>query len=139
VDVAAREAGLPPRRCRTRRLALHAAEESGGAQGPLAAYGADAARLAAFLRSDPTHGRTVHPRLTLRAGEVLWAAREEMARTVDDVLCRRTPSLWLDARAAREAAPSVAALLAGALGRDAAWEHEQVRRFGALAAAALPP
>ena len=56
--------------------------------------------------------RSLHPRLPFKAREVVWAARNEMARTVEDVLARRTRALFLDARAAMEAAPAVARLLA---------------------------
>lgn len=65
---------------------------------------------------------------------VEFAAREEMARSVEDVLARRTRALFLDAKAARDQAPSVAAALARQLGRDRVWEMEQVRTFGSLAA-----
>lgn len=64
---------------------------------------------------------------------VQFAAREEMARSVEDVLARRTRALFLDAKAARDQAPSVAATLARQLGRDRAWEMEQIRAFGSLA------
>jgi glycerol-3-phosphate dehydrogenase len=56
-----------------------------------------------------------------------------MARTVEDVLSRRTRSLLLDARAAIEATPRVAQLLATELGRDAAWARAQIEEFTALA------
>jgi glycerol-3-phosphate dehydrogenase len=64
---------------------------------------------------------------------VVWAARHEMARTVEDVLARRTRSLLLDARASADIAPAVAALLAGELGRDEAWQRRQVEEYRALA------
>lgn len=60
-------------------------------------------------------------------------AREEMARTVEDVLARRTRSLIEDARAARTEAGRVAAVLAAELGRDMVWRLEQERAFEALA------
>jgi glycerol-3-phosphate dehydrogenase len=66
-------------------------------------------------------------------GQVSWAARHEMARTVEDVLSRRTRSLLLDARAAIEAAPRVAQLLATELGRDDAWASAQAAEFETLA------
>jgi glycerol-3-phosphate dehydrogenase len=56
-----------------------------------------------------------------------------MARTVDDVLARRTRALYLNARAAVEAAPAVAALLAAELGRDEAWQSQQVGEFTSIA------
>ena len=61
----------------------------------------------------------------------MWAAREEMARTVEDVLARRTRALLLDARASIEAAPRVAEILAAELGRDEPWREDQVRIYTA--------
>ena len=58
-----------------------------------------------------------------------------MARTVDDVLARRTRCLLFNARASVECAPEVARLLARELVRDAAWEAEQVDVFRNLAEA----
>ena len=65
---------------------------------------------------------------------MIWATRHEMARTVDDVLARRTRALLLNARAALAAAPTVAALMAGELGRDEAWQQEPVEAFRAIGA-----
>jgi glycerol-3-phosphate dehydrogenase len=65
--------------------------------------------------------------------EAKWAIDHEMARTIEDVLSRRTRALLLDSKAAVEAAPRVARLLAEKLSRDAAWEAEQVRQFSQLA------
>ncbi|MCP5067860.1 MAG: FAD-dependent oxidoreductase, partial [bacterium] len=70
---------------------------------------------------------------------VIWAARHGMARTVEDVLARRSRSLLLDARAAISVAPEVARLMAGELGRDAAWEAAQVEAFGSVAQGYLLP
>jgi glycerol-3-phosphate dehydrogenase len=62
-----------------------------------------------------------------------------MARTVEDVLARRTRALLLDARASMEAAPIVAALMAKELERDEAWAARQVAEYGVLAAGYLLP
>jgi glycerol-3-phosphate dehydrogenase len=56
-----------------------------------------------------------------------------MARTLEDVLARRTRALFLNARAAVRMAPSVASLLARELGRDRAWADAEVQRFNVLA------
>jgi glycerol-3-phosphate dehydrogenase len=66
------------------------------------------------------------------------AVRDEMARTVEDVLARRTRTLFLDARAAIRMAPAAALVLARELGRDSAWESEQIAAFEALAQNYLP-
>jgi glycerol-3-phosphate dehydrogenase len=80
----------------------------------------------------------LHPSLPFRACEVVWAVRQEMARTVEDVLSRRTRALWLDARASMEMAPRVASLMARELGRGAPWEEEQVVLFRKLSEGYLP-
>ena len=68
----------------------------------------------------------------------MWAVRKEMAVTVEDVLARRTRALLWDARAAIEAAPRVASLMAEEMGRDRSWRRDQVEAFRALAAGYLP-
>jgi len=64
----------------------------------------------------------------------VWAAREEMARTVEDVLARRTRALFLNADAAMAMAEPAASLLAAELGRSEQWVSDQVRQFSELAA-----
>lgn len=58
-----------------------------------------------------------------------WFARHEMARTVEDVLARRTRLLFLNVNAALEKAPEVARELGQELGRDEAWQHAQLAAF----------
>ena len=61
--------------------------------------------------------------------EAVRAVRHEMARTVADVLARRTRLAMLDSRAAVEAAPMVAEVIASELGRDSVWRAEAVAAF----------
>lgn len=75
----------------------------------------------------------LHPGLPYRWSDVDRAIRCEMARTVEDVLARRTRSLFLDAGASAEIAPEIAAYMARALGREDAWAEEQVRAFSRIA------
>ena len=86
-----------------------------------------------FLRALPGAGRLLHPALTITEAQVRWAARQELARTVEDVLARRHRALFLDARASLAAAPAVAALLAEELGRDEAWQQAQLSAYQQLA------
>jgi len=44
--------------------------------------------------------------------EIIFAVRHEYAQTVEDVLARRTRLLFLNAKAAIAAAPTVAAIMA---------------------------
>jgi len=68
-----------------------------------------------------------------------WYARHEMARTVEDVLARRTRLLFLDARAALGRAPQVARELGAALGRDEGWQRSQLEQFNETARRFIPP
>jgi glycerol-3-phosphate dehydrogenase len=138
VDQAATIGQLEDRKCVTERLQIHGHHANADRFGDLAHYGSDAPAIEELLGERPEYGELLHPRLGVRAGEVLWAARHEMARTVDDVLARRTRSLLLDARAAMEAAPRVAQLLGEELGRDASWREAQVASFQGLAEGYLP-
>ena len=134
VDHAATLAHLPEKPCVTRNLNVHGYHHQSGQFGPLAVYGADALLIQELIRSEPSLATPLHPALPYCGAEVVWAARTEMARTVEDVLARRTRALFLNARAAMDMAPEAARLLAGELGRHEAWQTEQVAAFRAVAA-----
>ena len=118
--------------CTTKNLRIHGYMEDSAKLGSLEVYGSDAEAIRA-LAKDPALGARLHPALPYIAAEVVWAAREEMARTVEDVLARHTRALFLHAEAAMVMAEPVARLLAAELGRDEAWVKAQVKEFGALA------
>ena len=133
VDRIARLAGLPSRPCVTPSLRIHGFDADAARHGALSGYGADAPAIEALSGRESGLGERLHRDLTCIATEVVWAARHEMARTVEDVLARRVRALFLNARAAVDAAPRVAALMAREFGGDAGWERAQVAAFTALA------
>jgi glycerol-3-phosphate dehydrogenase len=118
--------------CPTRNLRIHGFLEETAALGHLEVYGSDAEAIGELAR-DPRLAARLHPALPYIAAEVVWAARNEMARTVEDVLARRTRALFLNAAAASAMAEPVAALMAAELGRDEAWIEAQVESFRELA------
>lgn len=129
---------LDPRPSQTLNLLVHGWSEDPPARPGWAVYGADGESLNRLVAQEPALGEPLHARLPCAGAEVVWAAREEMARAVEDVLARRTRALLLDARASMEAAPRVAELLARELGRDAAWQARQVASYRALARRYVP-
>jgi glycerol-3-phosphate dehydrogenase len=137
VNTAAMLEHLPEKPCPTRSLNIHGFHRQAARFGPLAVYGSDALLVQDLVRVEPALGEPLHPALPTCGAEVVWAARFEMARTLEDVLARRTRALFLDARAAIEMAPGAARLLARELGRDEAWRDAQVEAFRALAAGYL--
>ncbi|MHC5028235.1 MAG: glycerol-3-phosphate dehydrogenase/oxidase [Planctomycetota bacterium] len=132
VDHAAMLGQLEPRPCTTNELMIHGAIDPTSDE--LAFYGSDAAGVRSLMDAEDGGADRVHPDLPCTNAQVRWACRYEMARTVDDVLARRTRCLLFDARAAREAAADVAAIMAEELHRDAAWADRQVQAFDAIAA-----
>lgn len=144
VNQAAQLAGLPAKPCQTKELRLHGYQSFATAAAPtdktvMDVYGADAAALQNLIDESPALGRLLHPDLPYLGAQVVWAARQEMARTVEDVLARRTRALFLNARAAIAAAPQVANLLASELGYGQAWEAAQINTFTELAQGYLLP
>ncbi|WP_281184183.1 glycerol-3-phosphate dehydrogenase/oxidase [Trichlorobacter lovleyi] len=138
VTAAAQIAGLEERPSVTAELRIHGWQERVAGDRPLQVYGSDAAALEQLLAENPAWREPLHPALPYCAGEVIWGTRCEQARTVEDILARRTRALLLDARASISAAPQVAALMASELGQDQTWQEAQVAAFTELACGYLP-
>ncbi len=138
VDCAITVGGLDDRPCITRSMPIHGHLRDAERFGDLAHYGTDAVAVQALIESGERYAARLHPALPYRAGEVVWSTRFEMARTLDDYLSRRSRATFLNARAAIAMAPEVARLMAGELGRDAAWQERQIREFREIAAGYLP-
>ena len=115
--------------CVTRNLKIHGYLEGVDDLDSFAVYGSDIDKVRAIAAEDPKLGERLHPELPYIGAEVVWAAREEMARTLDDVLSRRLRALFLNARASIEMAPEVARIMAAELGLGGDWVSEEVAKF----------
>jgi glycerol-3-phosphate dehydrogenase len=133
VDQAAILAQLPERACVTEHLHLHGFHTAANEFGALSVYGSDASGIRKLIEMDPTLSEPLHPALPYLKAEVVWAARHEMARTVEDVLARRTRALFLNARAAVAMAPAAADLMASELGWDDRTKAKQLAAFRGVA------
>ncbi|MBC6989830.1 glycerol-3-phosphate dehydrogenase/oxidase [Hymenobacter sp. BT491] len=133
IDKAIALGKLPAAVSQTAHLPIHGALPTADHSPHLAVYGSDQVPLLQLITDEPAWGEKIDAALEFLKAEVVWAARFEMARTVEDVLARRVRILFLDARAAIRAAPEVAALLAQELGHDAQWQRQQVDTFTQVA------
>lgn len=95
---------------------------------PLSVYGSMAGEVKA-IQKELNNFDLLHKDLPYYQAEVIYQARVEKAKTVEDVLARRTRAAFLDIKASIEAAPLVASLIAGELGKGGAWQKEQVAQF----------
>jgi glycerol-3-phosphate dehydrogenase len=139
VDHAIILARLTERPCVTRDLHIHGFHRHAAEFGALAIYGSDAPAIEGLSRTSAELGKALHAELQLTGAEVAWAVREEMARTVEDVLARRNRALFLNHSAATAMAPAVARLMAEELGRDDLWVEAQLTAFSATATRFQPP
>ncbi len=119
--------------CKTKQLPVH------GCCGPhsstyLSVYGKDEDNIRLLINLTPSLGTPLVKDMPYTEAEVVWAVKNEMARTIEDVLARRLRLLFLDAGAAISAAPRVAALMAEALDLDAKWQQQQLEEFYSMAA-----
>jgi glycerol-3-phosphate dehydrogenase len=124
---------LPAASCNTKNLPIHGAMEITDRTNHMYVYGSDQKAILQLIADTPELGEKLHPKSAFSKAEVVWAIRNEMARTVEDILARRVRMLFLDARTAIAAAPFVAKMLAKELGKDATWEQQQVQDFTAIA------
>ncbi len=90
----------------------------------LTRYGTDARTVDALIDADPSLGMPLVPGLPYLRAEAVYAARYEMAHTLDDILSRRTRALLLERDATAAAADDVARLVAGDLG----WDEDEIGR-----------
>ena len=133
VDQATMVAGLVARPCVTETLRVHGWLKQVDPGDPLHVYGSDAPAVRRLAQEKRALGTPLHDRLPLTGSRIVWAVRHEMARTVEDILARRTRALLLDARASLEVAPEVAKVMARELRRGRRWQKEQVAAFAAVA------
>lgn len=121
----------PVTKTTTSQLHIHGFEEGMDWNDPFYFYGSDAK----FLKMEMNGSAQVwlSEKLKIHRMQVIWAVRNEMARTVEDVLSRRTRALLLDAAESVRLAPEVASIMAKELGKDENWIKEQVVAYKQLA------
>ncbi len=133
VNKAALIGGLADAPCQTKTLKLHGWDPDLDPLAPLSTYGTDRKEIEALALETPENAQPIHPDLPYIRAEVIWAIRKEMARTVEDILARRTRALLLNARLSIAVAPSIAKILAKELEKESDWEQAQVEGYTALA------
>lgn len=131
-------ASLPNRKSETKTLKLHGYLETIRPKDFLSVYGSDVLALKGLFDEDPSYKDPLDPSLPYLKAEVIWAARYEMARTLEDVLARRLRLLFLNAKASLRAAPCAADLLAKELKKDDSWKKKQIENFNEIAKHYLP-
>jgi glycerol-3-phosphate dehydrogenase len=131
VNKAIETGGLKPVSCNTMHIPIHGMKVT--SSNDLSVYGTDEENIKSLIKQTPLLATKLVEHLPYTKAEVVWVVRNEMARTIEDVLARRLRVLFLDAAAAIEAAPHVAALMAEELGYGESWIRTQIEDFTVLA------
>lgn len=131
VDRIEKQLGWATKKAQTAQLPIHGYQENVNFNDPLYFYGSDADAIRKKMNGSAE--KWISEPLKIHETQVLWAVDNEMARTVEDVLARRTRALLLDARESIRIAPQVAAIMARALKKDAAWVENEIETYTALA------
>lgn len=124
---------LEPRKCASRNHRIHGYRPKPDLTNHLYVYGSDMPAIEKMINSDSKMAEKLHLNYDYTVAEVVWSVREEMARSVEDVLARRARLLFVDAKAAMEACPKVAEVIAAEFGYDQAWIDSQIDSFKAVA------
>ena len=133
VDKAIEVSGLPKAGSTSASMRIHGYRPNPDLKDPMYVYGSDRDKIAQLAQQEPALAEPLHEQYSYTKAQVIWAARHEMARTVEDVLSRRIRMLLLDADAASAMAPVVARLLAQELDKDQKWVDEQIHAFHQVA------
>jgi glycerol-3-phosphate dehydrogenase len=134
IDKAVMLGGLTERECITHHLPVHGYRMDIDAYNdPLAFYGLDKEHVLSISDEEKRYNGWISEKLQIHKSQVAWAVRKEWARTVEDILARRTRALFLDARESVRIAPEVAGLMAKELDMKKKWVKQQVEAFNAVA------
>lgn len=127
MDIAIKKHNLQPSKCTTKNYKIH------GFEGSESVFGSDNLKIQQLKSENSSLGIKLHKEFDYTAAHVIWAVREEMARTLEDVLARRLRILFLNVQAALEIAPMVAKIMAGEMNYSEKWITEQLQKFEELA------
>lgn len=132
VDTAIQTSNLEKKTCVTKDLKIHSSTTIHSSS-HLSIYGTDMPYIEKLALDIPEGTDQLHPAYPNIKAEVIWAVRNEMAYTVEDVLARRMRILFIDAKAAIEMCRTVAELIAQETNKSQLWVEEQILEFKQIA------
>jgi glycerol-3-phosphate dehydrogenase len=133
INNAALVANLPKQKSATISLHIHGYTTEKIEEAYLKVYGVDATAIKKLYIENNLWQEKIHSKFEYTKAQVIWAVRNEMAQTIEDILARRIRMLFLDANDAIEAAPVVARIMALEMNKNEYWINTQIKSFNILA------
>ncbi|MBO9572495.1 MAG: FAD-dependent oxidoreductase, partial [Chitinophagaceae bacterium] len=130
IDRVAKHLHWPQAGSSTKQLHIHGYDANINYDDPFYFYGSDMVYVKELMSNN---AEWISEKLHIHEAHVIWAVKNEMARTVEDVLSRRTRALLLDARESIRIAPAVAEIMAHLMNKDNTWTDRQINNYTELA------
>lgn len=131
--LAKRRIALKITKSKTDHYRIHGYKENVDRESPTYFYGSDEEKMLALIEENKEYGEILSEGLRIIKAQVVWSVRQEMARTIEDFLARRTRALFLDARESLRMAPVVAEIMARELNKKEDWINNQLAGFTEVA------
>jgi len=133
IDVLKNKFNMKIEESHTSNFRIHGYKENVNLDDPFYFYGSDEEKMLALVKQNKELGEKISDSLNIIKAQVVWSVREEMARTIEDFLARRTRSLFLDSKESVRISPVVAEIMAGELKKDSAWINSQLEDYRKVA------
>jgi len=130
VNTARSVAGLQERECITHNLTIHGYDYSSNWENPIHFYGTDIEKIENLCSEGNS---SISEKFFISKNQIIWSIRNEMAMTLEDVMARRTRSLFLDARESLKIAPKVLEIMAKEMKKNIDWIKNESANFEKVA------
>ncbi len=134
IDRAIKSGMLEKRKCITSELRISKQSDDNFSD-RLCIYNEGAFEIENMIKENPEFGLKLVKGLPYTKAEIIWICRNEMPVNIEDILARRTRSLFLNANASSEMAPIVADIMAKEMAFSSTWIKEQVEAYKTIAKA----
>ena len=122
--------GLPDRKCNTESLAIFGNDFNTDFNNPYHFYGTESDKVYAI---DSKKGNnSLSNKIFISKNQVIWAIRDEMAVTLEDILARRTRCLFLDAYETEKISLKVVKIMSKEMKKDDLWIREELKKFNVI-------
>ncbi|MBI1932224.1 MAG: glycerol-3-phosphate dehydrogenase/oxidase [Ignavibacteriales bacterium] len=133
IDQAVLVGNLEQRQSITKNLKIHGYLNNADITDPLSVYGSDMKEIKNLSENNIGLSGKISEIFSITKAEIIWHIKNEMARNVEDILARRTRTLFLDAEESIKMAPKIAKIISSELNKSLEWEKNQILSYSKLA------